>query len=57
MARRLEGAELLDRLCNLRDAYERRGPDDREASVTMENLVDDLAMIWDRPQVASEPNA
>lgn len=57
MARRLERAELLDRLCDLREAYERRGPDDREASVSMESLLDHLALIWDRPQVASEPNA
>jgi hypothetical protein len=57
MTRRMEGAELLNRLCDLRDAYERRGPDDREASVTVESLLDHLAKIWDHAQVASEPSA
>ena len=57
MSRRLERAELLNRLCDLRDAYERRGPDDREASVTMESLLDHLAKVWDLTQMASEPSA
>ena len=57
MTRRMERAELLNRLCALRDAYERRGPDDREPSVTMESLLDHLAEIWDHAQVASEPSA
>lgn len=57
MTRRMEGAELLNRLCDLRDAYKRRGPDDREASVTMEGLLDHLAKSWDHAQVASEPSA
>jgi hypothetical protein len=55
MTRRIERAELLNRLCDLRDAYKRRGPDDREASVTMESLLDHLAEIWDHAQVAAEP--
>ena len=57
MTRRMEGAELLNRLCDLRDAYRRRGPDDREASVTMEALLDHLANVWDDAQVVSEPSA
>jgi hypothetical protein len=57
VTRRMEGAELLNRLCDLRDAYKRRGPDDREASLTTENLLDHLAKIWDHAQVASEPSA
>ena len=47
MTRRMERAQLLNRLCELRELYKRRGPDDREASVTMENLLDHLAQIWD----------
>ena len=50
MACRMEGAELLNRLCDLRDAYKRRGPDDREASATMASLVDDL-----RARYAEQP--
>jgi hypothetical protein len=57
MTRRIEGAELLNRLCDLRDAYERRGPDDREASVTMESLFGHLANVWDHAQALSEPSA
>ena len=57
MSRRLERAELLNRLCDLRDAYERRGPDDREASITMESLLDHLAVIWDRAPMITEPSA
>jgi hypothetical protein len=57
MTRRIEGAELLNRLCDLRDAYERRGPDDREASLTMESLLDHVAKIWDHAHASSEPSA
>jgi hypothetical protein len=57
MTRRMERAELLDRLCDLRDAYKRRGPDDREASVTVESLLDHVAKIWDSAQVASQLSA
>jgi hypothetical protein len=57
MTRRMERAELLNQLCDLRDAYKRRGPEDREASVTMESLLDHLAKIWDQAQVAPEPTA
>jgi hypothetical protein len=57
VTRRMEGAELLNRLCDLRDAYRRRGPDDRDASLTIESLLDHLAKIWDHAQVASEPSA
>jgi hypothetical protein len=55
MTRRMERAELLNRLCELRELYKRRGPDDRESSVTMESLVDHLAKVWDQAPVASEP--
>ena len=55
MTRRMERAELLDRLCDLRDAYKSRGPDDRATSVTMESLLDRVADVWERAQVASEP--
>ena len=57
MTHRMERAELLNRLCELRDAYNRRGPDDREGSVTIESLLDHMAKIWDQAQVASEPIA
>ena len=57
MTRRMERAELLNRLCELRELYKRRGPDDREASVSMGSLVDHLAKVWDQAQVASEPTA
>jgi hypothetical protein len=57
MSRRIERAELLNRLCDLRDAYQRRGPDDREAAITLESLLDHLARIWDHAEVAPEPNA
>jgi hypothetical protein len=57
MTRRIERAELLNRLCDLRDAYKRRGPEDRETSVTMESLLGHLAEIWDHAQVAAEPRA
>jgi len=55
MTPRMEGAALLNRLCDLRDRYGRRGPDDREASVTMESLLDHLAKIWDQAPLASQP--
>ena len=57
MTRRMEGAELLNRLCDLRDAYNRRSPDDREASITMESLLDHVGKIWDLAEVASDPSA
>ena len=57
MSRRLERAELLNRLCELRDAYTTRGPDDREASITMDSLLDHLAEIWDNAPVITEPSA
>jgi hypothetical protein len=57
MTRRMERAELLNRLCELRELYKRRGPDDREASLTMESLLDHLAKVWDHAQVAAEPSA
>jgi hypothetical protein len=53
MTRRNERAELLNRLCELRDLYQLRGPDDREASVTIEDLLDHLAIVWDQAQIAS----
>ena len=56
MTRRMERAELLNRLCDLRDAYKRRGPDDRATSVTIESLLDQLANVWDHAQLASEPS-
>jgi hypothetical protein len=55
MTRREERAELLNRLCVLRDAYKRRGPYDREASVTIESLLDHVATPWNHAQVTSEP--
>jgi hypothetical protein len=57
MTRRNERAELLNRLCELRDLYRLRGPDDREASVTFEGLLDHLAIVWDQAQVASDASA
>ena len=57
MTRRMERAELLNRLCELRKLYKMRGPDDREASVTMESMLDHLSQIWDHAPVASEPTA
>jgi hypothetical protein len=56
MTRRMERAELLNRLCVLRDAYTRRGPYDREASVTIESLLDHLATEWDHARVAPDPS-
>ena len=56
MTRRMERAQLLNRLCELRELYKRRGPDDREASVTMESLLDHLSEVWDHAPVASGPN-
>jgi hypothetical protein len=53
----MEGAELLNRLCDLRDAYKRRSLDDREASITMESLLDHLTKVWNHAQMASEPSA
>ena len=61
MTRRMERAQLLNRLCELRELYKRRGPDDREASVTVESLLDHLAKVWDhaRPprgdDISSDP--
>ena len=57
MTRRMERAQLLNRLCELRELYKRRGPDDREASITMESLLEHLAQIWEHAPVASEPSA
>ena len=57
MTRRMERAQLLNRLCELRELYKRRGPDDREGSVTMEGLLGHLSEIWDQAPVASEPSA
>jgi hypothetical protein len=57
MTRRMERAQLLNRLCELRELYKRRGPDDREASVTMESLLDHLAKVWDHAQLAPDPSA
>jgi hypothetical protein len=57
MTRGTDGAELLNRLCDLRDAYKRRGPDDREASMTVAVLLDHVAEIWECAPLASEPNA
>ena len=56
MTRRMERAQLLNRLCELRELYERRGPDDREASVTMESLLAHLSVIWDHAQLAPDPS-
>ena len=57
MTRRFERAQLLERLCELRDLYKLRGPDDREASITIESLFDHLADVWDQAPVASDPSA
>jgi hypothetical protein len=57
MTHRMEGAELLNRLCELRELYKRRGPDDRDASVTMESLLEQLTEVWDRAQLAPDPSA
>ena len=57
MTRRMERAQLLERLCELRKLYQLRGPDDREATITMESLLDHLAMVWDQAQVTSDPSA
>lgn len=57
MTRRWERAEFLNRLCELRDAYGRRGPDDRESSVTLDALLEQLPAIWENTQVATEPSA
>jgi hypothetical protein len=56
MTRRMERAQLLNRLCELRELYKRRGPDDREASVTMESLLAHLSVIWDHAQLAPDPS-
>ena len=56
MTRRTERTELLNRLCVLRDAYGRRGSYDREASITIDRLLDHLAMVWDRARVAPDPS-
>jgi hypothetical protein len=55
MTRRMERAELLDRLCELRDAYKTRGPDDRATSAAIDSQVDQAAKIWEHAPVASEP--
>ena len=57
MTRRWERAQLLNRLCELRDLYQLRGPDDREASISIESLLDHLATVWDQAPVASDPSA
>jgi hypothetical protein len=57
MTRRMERAQLLNRLCELRELYKRRGPDDREASVTVESLLDHLAKVWDHAQLTPDPSA
>ena len=57
MSRRKERADLLNRLCELRDLYKLRGPDDREASITIESLLDHLATVWDTAQVATDLSA
>jgi hypothetical protein len=57
MTRRTERSQLLNRLCELRELYKRRGPDDREASVTMESLLDHLAKVWDHSQLTPDPTA
>ena len=57
MTRRMERAQLLNRLCELRELYKRRGPDDREASVTVESLLYDLSKVWDHAQLAPDPSA
>jgi hypothetical protein len=57
MTRRYERAQLLNRLCELRDLYKLRGRHDREASVTIESLLDHLAIVWDQAQVVSDPTA
>ena len=57
MTRRMERAELLNRLCELRDAYKSRGPDDRATSVTIESLLDHLAKVWDHAQLTPDPSA
>ena len=57
MTRRMERAQLLNRLCELRDLYQLRGPDDREATITIERLLDHLADVWDQAPVASDPTA
>jgi hypothetical protein len=53
----MERAQLLNRLCELRDLYQLRGPDDREASITIASLLDHLAAVWDQAQVTSDPSA
>ena len=57
MSRRKERAELLSRLCELRDLYKLRGPDDREASMSMETLLDHLATVWDTTHVGTDLSA
>jgi len=57
MTRRWERAQLLNRLCELRDLYQLRGPDDREASISIESLLDHLANVWDQAEVTSDPSA
>jgi hypothetical protein len=54
MSRRKERADLLNRLCELRDLYKLRGPDDRDATITIESLFDHLANVWNTAQVATD---
>jgi hypothetical protein len=54
MSRRKERADLLNRLCELRDLYKLRGPDDRDATITIESLFDHLANVWSTAQVATD---
>jgi hypothetical protein len=57
MTHRMEGAELLNRLCELRELYKRRGPDDRDGLVTMQSLLEHLEKVWDRAELAPDPSA
>ena len=57
MTRRYERAQLLERLCELRNLYQLRGPDDREASITIESLLELLPTVWDEAEVTSDPSA
>jgi hypothetical protein len=54
MAPHSERAEFLNRLCELREAYAGRGPDDRDGSITIESLLGELAH-GKHFEVASEP--
>lgn len=56
MSRRFERSQLLNRLCELRDLYKLRGPDDRESSETVESLLAHWQSVWDHAAVASDPS-